>query len=176
MSVLLLLIMIMLAFLGFGCEDKCEEFRSYVDYVPIYETTEELRSQVAFVEPTEINLPGKIYLLGQYLFINEVGNGIHVIDNEDPERPTPIGFINIPGNYDMAGKGQFLYADSYVDLVVFDVSDINNIREVNRVGGVFDNYYNTFGFLDASAGILVEYEERLVEEFVDGHARQSTFS
>lgn len=167
MTLLTILIIIMLAFLGFGCEDKCEEFRSYVDYVPVYETTEELRSQVAFTEPTEINLPGKIYLLGQYLFINEVGRGIHVIDNEDPARPVSVGFINIPGNYDMAGKGQYLYADSYVDLLVFDVSDINNIVEVNRVGGVFENYYNTFGFVDAAGGVLVEYEERLVEEFVE---------
>ncbi len=167
MTVLILLIICMLAFIGFGCEDKCEEFRSYVDHIPVYETTEELRSQVAFTEPAEINLPGKIYLLGQYLFINEVGKGIHVIDNQDPARPTTLGFINIPGNYDMAGKGQYLYADSYVDLLVFDVSDINNITEVNRVGGVFENYYNTFGYVDATAGILVEYEERLVEEFVE---------
>lgn len=166
MTLLTLLIIIMLAFLGFGCEDKCEEFRSYVTYNPVYETTASLREQVAFVAPEEINLPGKIYLLGQYLFINEVGRGIHVIDNIDPARPSPLGFINIPGNYDMAGKGEFLYADSYVDLVVFDISDINDIREVNRVGGVFENYYSAFGFFDASAGILVEYEERLVEEFV----------
>ncbi len=167
MTLLTLLIIIMLAFLGFGCEDKCEEFRSYVTYDPVYETTAALREQVAFIAPEEIHLPGKIYLLGQYLFINEVGKGIHVIDNQDPSRPTPLGFINIPGNYDMAGKGQFLYADSYVDLVVFDISDISDIREVNRVGGVFENYYSTFGYVDASAGILVEYEERLVEEFVD---------
>lgn len=167
MTLLTLLIIIMLAFLGFGCEDKCEEFRSYVIYDPVYETTEALRSQVEFIAPEQIHLPGKIYLLGQYLFINEVGKGIHVIDNIDPSRPLPIGFINIPGNYDLAGKGQYLYADSYVDLLVFDISDINEIREVNRVGGVFENYYNTFGYLDTSAGILVEYEERLVEEFVE---------
>lgn len=167
MTLLTLLIIVMLAFLGFGCEDKCEEFRSYVTYDPVYETTAELRNQVEFIAPEEIHLPGKIYLLGQYLFINEVGRGIHVVDNEDPSRPAPLGFINIPGNYDMAGKGEFLYADSYVDLIVFDISDINSIREVNRVGGVFENYYSAFGFFDASAGILVEYEERLVEEFVN---------
>lgn len=167
MTLLTLLIIIMLAFLGFGCEDKCEEFRSYVTYDPVYETTASLREQVEFIAPEEIHLPGKIYLLGQYLFINEVGRGIHVIDNQDPSRPTPLGFINIPGNYDIAGKGEFLYADSYVDLVVFDISDINNIREVNRVGGVFENYYNTFGYFNANEGVLIEYEERLVEEFVE---------
>lgn len=164
MSVLTLLILLMLAVMGMSCEDKCEVFVSYVDQVPVYQTTEALRAQVEFTEPEVMHAPGKIYLLGSYLYINEVGKGIHVVNNQNPSNPQFVGFINIPGNYDLAGKGNFLYADSYVDLLVFDVSDPNSITEVHREEGVFNNFYDIHGRI-AAEGIVVDFEERLVEEF-----------
>ena len=35
-------------------------------------------------DPIEISIPGKIFFKDDYLFVNEVGKGIHVIDNSDP--------------------------------------------------------------------------------------------
>ena len=37
--------------------------------------------------------------------------------------PKNISFINIPGNEDMAIKGNTLYADAYGDLVTFDITN-----------------------------------------------------
>ena len=55
----------------------------------------------------------------------------------DPADPENMGFIEIPGNVDIAIKNNTLYADSYVDLVAIDISDIENPEEVNRVEDVF---------------------------------------
>ena len=65
--------------------------------------------------------PGKIYFKEGYIFINEELKGIHVIDNRNPENPQNIGFIEIPGNVDIAIKNNTLYADSYIDLGAIDI-------------------------------------------------------
>jgi hypothetical protein len=67
--------------------------------------------------------PGKIYIYGNYIFLNESNVGIHIIDNSQPSAPRNIAFIPIPGNLDLAVTGNTLYADSYSDLVTFDISN-----------------------------------------------------
>ncbi len=62
---------------------------------------------------------GKIYIYGNYIFLNEFDRGIHIFDNTQPASPKNIAFIPIPGNQDMAVTGNTLYADSYSDLVTF---------------------------------------------------------
>lgn len=41
--------------------------------------------------------------------------GVHVIDNSNPQQPQKISFINIPRNVDISVKDGFLYADSLMD-------------------------------------------------------------
>lgn len=59
--------------------------------------------------------------------------GIHIIDNSNPVNPHSIAFIQILANKDMEIRGDYLYADSLMDLVVFDISNINDIRQVRHV-------------------------------------------
>ncbi|MDH5608501.1 MAG: hypothetical protein OEY56_03395 [Cyclobacteriaceae bacterium] len=159
-----------MAVLGFvillitGCNDNCESYRSYIMYEPVYATTQELKDSVEYTGPVDLNHPGKIYFMQGYIFINEAGRGIHVIDNRDVAHPQNVGFIEIPGNFDLAAQGNFLYADSYVDLIVFDISDKTNIHEINRVPGVFTNLYSSLGMYVVGSGVVVNYEERLIEE------------
>ena len=42
-------------------------------------------------------------------------------------------FVNLPGVVDISISGFILYADSFVDLVILDVQNIDNIHEVGRV-------------------------------------------
>jgi hypothetical protein len=149
-----------------SCTDRCEVTHEYVYYRPVYTSLDELRASVAPLEPQSIQTPGKIYLKDHWLFINEPGKGIHIIDNTDPASPVNRHFLNIPGNYELAVKGNILYADSYIDLVALDISDVNNIHEVNRLENVFTNY-NTLGFyLDASKGLITNWvEEKEVKVF-----------
>lgn len=154
-----------------NCDDQIIE--TYMANVPIYITYDELRSSVQAESPTELKNPGKIYFYNNYLFINEYLEGIHIIDNSDPSSPQNIAFISIPGNVDIAVKDDILYADSYVDLVAFDISDMNNIAEVNRIKDIFpytlppyDENYRV-DEVDYDKGIVVDWELKKVTREVE---------
>lgn len=146
-----------------GCKDVIYE--NDLRNVPVYLTFDELRSSVKKVESIDLIHPGKIYFKEGYIFINEEMKGIHVIDNRDPHNPVNIGFIEILGNMDMAIKNNTLYADSYVDLVAIDISDLNNPNEIKRVKNVFpytvpelkDESY-LMAELDEKKGVVIDWE------------------
>lgn len=157
--IVFIVLLIALSSLLQGCTDNCEITETYTYYEPVYTSLEELRAMVSVTDPAVLQSTGKIYFKDNHLFINEVGKGIHVIDNRDPANPTPLAFVNIPGTSDLSAKGNYLYADSYIDLVVLDISDLNNIHEVNRLEAIFDNY-NNFGFyVDPELGVVTDWEE-----------------
>jgi hypothetical protein len=120
-----------------SCKDTFTETRTYMAYVPDYMSYEKLRISVEASAPSAIETMGKIYIKDQYLFVNEKYEGIHVFDNSDPSNPVNLSFIKIPGNVDIAIKGNFLYADSYIDLVVLDIADITHAEEAYRLEDVF---------------------------------------
>lgn len=68
----------------------------------------------------------KIYTYNNLLLINEKRTGVHIFDNSDPSAPVFIDFISLIGNQDMAIKDNYLYLDSFTDLVVFD---LNNLKQ-----------------------------------------------
>ncbi len=119
----------------FGSYQAVEE--GEYNYVPLLMTREVLESSVTLMPARDLTNPGKIYLIGNYIFINERYKGIHIINNSDPENPINIHFIRIPGCIDMAVKGQTLYADNAVDLIAVDLSDINSISVTERIRDVF---------------------------------------
>lgn len=141
------------------CADTCEETNHFVYYEPVYSTSAQLKAAVSISEPIPLSDIGRIYFKDGILFINESGKGIHIINNTNPSSPTPISFLNIPGNYDLAIRGTTLYADSYVDLIAFDISDITKIKEVNRIERLFNNY-TTMGMLVSSdIGIITQWKK-----------------
>ncbi|MBR07185.1 MAG: hypothetical protein CMP48_05815 [Rickettsiales bacterium] len=142
----------------FGCTDTCETISSYTYYEPVYMSLEDLRQSVKMEAAKEITQSGKIYFINDHILINEPNNGIHIINNEDPKNPENLGFINIPGNFDLAAVDGYLYADSYVDLVVFDISDIANPKEIKRIEEIFPNY-NTYGYYVSEEGIVTDWIE-----------------
>lgn len=148
------------------CGDTCVVENTFVYMKPVYSTSAEIKAAVGFVAPQEIHQAGKIYFYENFLFVNEIGEGIHLIDNRDPAMPKPLGFLTIPGNLDLVIQNDFLYADSYIDLVVFDISKVDQIKEVNRIEGLF-GAYNSLGFYsDPVKGVVtewVEVEERTVQ-------------
>ena len=81
--------------------------------------------------------PGKIYLMDDVLYVNQIEAGVHIFDISNLSQPVNTGFLSIPGNADIAIKGPVLYADSHGDLVVIDISDPMLPREIERLDGVF---------------------------------------
>jgi hypothetical protein len=162
---------IIIVSLPFSCEDRFVE--SYKANVPVYMSYEELRSSVNQDEPFQLKNPGKLYFKDNYIFINENQEGVHVIDNSDPSNPQNVTFVNIPGNVDISIKDDILYADSYVDLVAIDISDLEDIKEVDRIEDVFPYiipYYDVayqIENVDEQKGIVVDWKVKEVEKSVD---------
>ena len=84
----------------------------------------DFRAMVSVEEASAIEESGKIYTYQNLIFINDNLKGVHIIDNSNPENPVKKAFIRIPQNTDVAVKDDLLYANSGIDLVVFDISDI----------------------------------------------------
>jgi hypothetical protein len=141
-----------------SCSDTCEQTRQLVYFQPVYSTSAQVKAAVKLEAPKEMSQLGRIYFKDGYLFINEAGEGIHIIDNRSPANPKPISFLAIPGNYDLAIQGSTLYADSYIDLVAFDITNMNAIKEINRVEGLFNNYMAMGYLVGSSNGILTEWK------------------
>ena len=171
---------ILFAFLPLGsCQDKLLE--TYEVNNPIYMSYEDLRSAVSDTTPAAISRPGKIYLYGDLILVNEVRKGVHVINNTDPANPEVISFIKVPGNIDMAIKNNILYADSYVDLVAIDISDLHNIREVARFEDLFSWSLPPYeagtrvGLVDDAKGVVVDWKVETVTEELDWEDQQLVY-
>lgn len=119
----------------YSCKDKIED--TYIVNEPQYLSFDELRSSFEVKVSQPIIQPGKLYFKDSYIFVNEYQKGIHVVDNSNPSHPEVIKFIEIPGNVDLAVSGNILYADSYIDLLAIDISDLNDIKEVARIDSAF---------------------------------------
>lgn len=91
--------------------------------MPVFMSRPELESSVKYAESCrKMEDPGKIYIYGERIFINEKYRGVHIIDNSNPADPRPEAFIIAPGCLDMAVKGNIIYLDNAVDFVAFDMT------------------------------------------------------
>lgn len=115
-------------------------------YEPEYFGWKEFRAAIRSEPARAIAKRGKIHVQGTRLFVNEPNQGVHVFDNADPEHPRAVAFLRIPGNLDLAVKGDVLFADSFVDLVALDIGALPEIRELNRQVDVFP--YDAFQVAD----------------------------
>lgn len=103
-----------------------------------YHSSDEMREQsIELQVARKLTNPGKIYVKDDMILINEMGKGIHMIYNENPAEPKKIGFIKIPGNIDVAVKGDMIYADNYMDLVALNTKT-GEIKRVKNAFKVFE--------------------------------------
>jgi len=161
--ILLIFLLLLNGFFLQSCEDKCESVSTYTYLEPVYTTTQQVRDGFGITEPQPLKSSGKIYVFGDYLLINDPGEGIHIIDNTDCSNPNEISFIKIPGNFDMAVKDYVLYADSYIDLLAIDISNLPNITLLKRLEGAFPYYNYSWGIYydpDQSNMIITTWEEK----------------
>ncbi len=110
---------------------------------------QELKRPITSGSTQPLKETGKIYIKDHLIFLNEFGKGIHVINNRNPYKPEIIAFLNIPGNVDIAIRDNILYADSYTDLVVIDIRDPKNIKEIKRIKNIFPDIPLPSSFMEA---------------------------
>lgn len=145
-----------------SCEDK--RLQTFVANVPIYLSYETLRSSFEVRTEAVLEKPGKIYFYGSHMFINEYQKGIHVVDLSDPTQPELKAFIEVPGNVDMAIRNNLLYADSFVDLLVIDITDPEQPVLSNRIEDLFEYIIPPYDYdfpldeIDQDNGVITGYE------------------
>lgn len=145
-----------------SCTDKYTEV--FTANAPVYMSYDSLRAAVKSGPARNLNYPGKIYFKDNYLLIVEQLKGIHIMDVSTPSNPKNKGFIEIPGCVDIAVRNNTLYADSYIDLVAIDVSDLNNIKETSRIKNALpytvpatENDFPTTA-IDKEKGVVMSWE------------------
>ncbi len=171
------------AILLLSCEKNEVPVETYEVAIPVTMRVADFRASVTFEEPKEIEQSGKIYVYENYIFINDNLKGIMVVDNTD-FRPEKIKYINIPLNTDIAIKDDVLYANSGMDLVTFDISNIYEIKILERLENVFTNNYpelpGTAAFADFNnfnweeeviIGYTLETREAIMNDMMFGNDR-----
>ncbi|MDF9829464.1 hypothetical protein [Parabacteroides sp. PF5-6] len=121
-----------------GCFESRVEKVEYTINEPVTLSVTEFRNSVKVnTTPRTIEERGKLCLYNGYLYISEPEVGIHIIDNRNPANPQSVGFIELMGNADVSIRNDRLYADSYIDLVWFDLTNPAKPQLINRLEGVF---------------------------------------
>lgn len=145
-----------------------EETYTYEALSPVYMDFDQFRQPPKVAAPRDIQESGKIYFKDDYIFINEPFEGIHVINNAMPASPRKVAFYEIYGNVDMAIRGDILFADSYIDLIALDISDLLNPVEVGRIENVFPEVLPAgegdlpwaWQEIDRDKGVIVGWEKK----------------
>jgi hypothetical protein len=113
---------------------SCNKDKFFAPFaVPVIKSLQDIRQSVKVEAAKETNADGKIYVTSKYLFYIAKESGVHIFDNQNPAQPLNKLFLNIEGVHDIAVKGNYLYADNYVDLLVFDISDMNAVHLIKTV-------------------------------------------
>lgn len=111
---------------------------------------------------------GKIVTSGQYIFINEIGKGIHVINNSNPIFPKQIFFWHIAGNTEFTIFENVLYANNGKHLLVIDITNFDKISLSIVIKDQYqpetlelypENYAGYFECYNSDLGILKGWEK-----------------
>jgi hypothetical protein len=155
-----------------SCEDK--RLQTYMANIPVYLSYDALRSSFEVVNGVSMEKPGKISFYGSHIFINEYQKGIHVVDLSDPTSPEIIAFIEIPGNVDMAIRNNLLYAESFVDLLVIDISNPEQPELTERIEDLFEYIIPPYDYdypldeIDEKKGVITGYDvKKITREVYD---------
>ncbi len=126
---------ILILFLTNSCREFIPSFdiKETEGYIPIYESSQ---SEVSVEAPLPYSSPGKFYQYSNYILIEELGRGFHIIDNTNSSDPVKKGFFQIPLNSNIAISSGIVYADSGTDLLALDIQPDGTIQ-ISKLANVF---------------------------------------
>lgn len=157
-----ILLIALLTMIITSCEDR--RFQTYTANVPQYMSYEDLRASFKVTAGEDLVKPGKIYFKDQYMYINEYQKGVHVVDLSDPSNPAKKAFISIPGNVDLAIRDNILFADSFIDLLLIDISSPLLPVEIKRIEKIFEYVIPPYDIdypldqIDQEKGVITGYK------------------
>lgn len=116
-------------------------------YIPITQKRVEFEKTIVLKEAQPIVTSGKIYVKDDFIFLNELAKGFHIINNTDPENPEPIGYVEVLLATDLAIRDRIFYVHHAVDLVSFTFSETKNqLIILHRERNVFPELFSPDGF------------------------------
>ncbi len=117
------------------------------DYSPVIVARLDLETSTEFESPQPIINSGKIYVIDEFLFVNEKNLGFHVFDNSNPESPVNIGFLKVLGSSDLAIKDDVIYINNAVDLIAIQPNfSTATIEITKRIPNTFPQMFSPDGF------------------------------
>jgi hypothetical protein len=143
---------------------------------------EAFRSSVKFEAPRSISKKGNIYLKDNHLFVIEPEKGIHFINNTNPSSPVQTGFLKVLGCSNMSVKGNYLFVNSYIDLVVVDISNLNSPVEVKRIEDLFPQALPAITNnlrvvpIDKNAGVVTGWNVETVKEETEAQVQPTWYN
>jgi hypothetical protein len=157
------------AFIIAGCvlfsacsKDENKTTETYTIYSnPVYKSKADVLAAINGAANTAIQHAGKLYVKGNFIYLNDVNKGIHIIDNSNTLHPVQIAFLSIPGNLDIAIKGNILYADMFTDLLALDITNPHHIKITKTLENFFTgrNYVNGIA-ANSDGKIAVSWDEK----------------
>jgi hypothetical protein len=142
-----------------GCDKSGGKL--YMTYEPVYTSRSAALASINGNPAQGIDSAGKIYINGPYIFVNDINKGIHVIDNRDPAHPVQTAFISIPGNQDIAIKGNTLYADMYDALLAIDISDLHHVKITGQLPHLFVMRQYVNGHMITDDSVITGWTKKL---------------
>lgn len=107
-------------------------------YAPVVMNRSDFENSIKLTDSKPISNAGKIYVIGELLFVGDSYKGFQVLNNSNPASPLKEKFISIPGATDVAVRNNTLYINQATDLVVlwYD-SNQKQLHIKKRVKNVF---------------------------------------
>jgi hypothetical protein len=152
-----------------GCNQIEKDFYEGMGKRPVYTPVSEL-GDIRSEAPQPIVESGTIFLRDTLLFVLEQHKGIHVFNLKDTLNTVNLAFLKVPAITDFTLADQYIYADSWRDLVVIDIRNLYQIRESGRIANVisptlFPPLYNGyFECVDESKGAIIGWEDAVLDQ------------
>jgi hypothetical protein len=131
---------------------------------PVYLPESQL-SDIRNLPPQPVQQSGSIFLLDTLFFMVEFKRGIHVYRIGDSAEVRELTFFNIPAITEFSISGDRLYADSWRDLLTIDISNLYQIRLLDRQVRVIEpllfppQYNGFFECVDETKGAVIGWED-----------------
>lgn len=163
------LFLLFLALLFVQCDDELAEDRIIFGLSPRYMILMEGQEVSAEAMPYDELVNFIIY--GDYLLLVERGQGVHIINNQNPNNPINIAFIKMPGTVGVVAVNDNIIISLANYLVTVDISDfmnafIVNILEIENSAqgeGLFPlNHDGYFECVDPSQGVVYKWVAQLL--------------
>lgn len=141
---------------------SCNPEKKRQIWVPEYQSWD-IINNITNLPPQSLKTGGKVYIYADYLFQIELNEGIHVykLDGAEYKQHT---FLQIFGAQEISIRSNKLYTNNFEDLVSIDISDIQNVKVLDRIEKVFHLNFNLppskgyFECIDESKGRVVNWQ------------------